>query len=421
MHRVKDEQDLYFLINPTKRAQSAWIALPGALQLSNWDPATGNQRPIAPTSLEDDFTRFQVRLPAVGSCFILASSVGAGHIVATNLVIERFDDAVIHGYGAVAQGEVVVKHDGQQTQLTAPGVASAALPALDGLWEFAAEDASGLVIEHWLATPETAGAPAAAYASPDTDTNGWLPMRNGAWSYQLPAEPAQPYPLPVWFRCTFQIDHMPSQLDVIVDGFSGAEWRLFVNGQAVTSPSRRSTFDIQMQAVAVGAYVHTGENILALRLVVTAATDGLLDLLKLVGDFSLRPRIEGGYAITALKRQLQPTFWTDQGYPFYSGRGVYRCWFELHADLAGQRIFLDAPVVDDVLEVLVNGERVSVCLWEPYTVEVTRWLQPGENLLELRMANTLINLLEGVVRPSGLCGVPRLVAYQDFKFDRPAC
>ena len=140
---------------------------------------------------------------------------------------------------------------------------------------------------------ERAGASAAHYAAPDLDTTGWLPMRMGAWSYQLPAEPTQPYPLPVWFRCSCQVDEAPAQLDLIVDGFAGAEWQLFVNGQAVTSPPVRSAFDSQMQAVAIADYVQQGENILALRLVVTAATDGLLDLLKLVGDFSLRPCGDG--------------------------------------------------------------------------------------------------------------------------------
>jgi hypothetical protein len=52
-------------------------------------------------------------------------------------------------------------------------------------------------------------------------------------------------------------------------------------------------------------------------------------------------------------------------------------------------------------------------------VEVTPWLQEGENVLELRVANTLINLLEGVARPSGLCGAPQLVAYREYEFDLP--
>jgi hypothetical protein len=50
-------------------------------------------------------------------------------------------------------------------------------------------------------------------------------------------------------------------------------------------------------------------------------------------------------------------------------------------------------------------------------VEVTDFLQPGENELELRVANTLVNLLEAVERPSGLAGAPRLAAYPQFEFE----
>jgi hypothetical protein len=252
-------------------------------------------------------------------------------------------------------------------------------------------------------------------------TDGWLPMRIGAWSYQLPSEPTQPYPIPVWFRRSFLVEDKPRQLDLIVDGFAGAEWQLYVNGRLVTSPPVRSAFDSQMQAVAIGEHVQRGENIVALRLVVTSATDGLLDLLKLVGDFSLCPEDNGGYTLAAPRSQLLPAPWTEQGYPFYSGRGVYRRRVDLPddlaTDLAGQRVFLEAPAGEDVAEVIVNGHSAGVCLWEPYRVEVTPWLRPGENVVEVRVANTLINLLEGVVRPSGLAGTPKLVAYREYTFD----
>ena len=87
------------------------------------------------------------------------------------------------------------------------------------------------------------------------------------------------------------------------------------------------------------------------------------------------------------------------------------------ADLAGQRVFLEAPAAEDVVEVIVNGHSAGVCLWEPYRVEITPWLRQGENVVEVRVANTLINLLEGVVRPSGLAGTPKLVAYREYTFD----
>ena len=83
-------------------------------------------------------------------------------------------------------------------------------------------------------------------------------------------------------------------------------------------------------------------------------------------------------------------------------------------------MFVEAPAAEDVVEVIVNGHAAGVCLWEPYRVEITPWLRRGENVLEVRVANTLINLLEGVVRPSGLAGVPKLVAYREYTFDLAA-
>ena len=72
---------------------------------------------------------------------------------------------------------------------------------------------------------------------------------------------------------------------------------------------------------------------------------------------------------------------------------------------------------DDVLEVLVNGQSAGVRLWTPYNMEITDLLKPGENTLEMRVANTLVNLLEAVERPSGLAGAPKLIPYRTFTMD----
>jgi hypothetical protein len=72
---------------------------------------------------------------------------------------------------------------------------------------------------------------------------------------------------------------------------------------------------------------------------------------------------------------------------------------------------------DDVLDVLVNGQSAGIRLWAPYQVDLTEFLKAGDNTLELRVANTLVNMLEAVERPSGLAGAPKLVPYQTFSFD----
>jgi hypothetical protein len=168
--------------------------------------------------------------------------------------------------------------------------------------------------------------------------------------------------------------------------------------------------------VDITSHLREGENLIALRLVITNPTDGLLDLLKLTGDFSLATEDET-YRIAAPRTSFQPQPWTNQGYPHFSGRAVYRKHFELPENFLGKRVFLEPEMQDDVLEVFVNGKSAGVRLWTPYEMEITDLLNPGQNILELRVANTLVNLLEAVERHSGLAGAPKLVPYMNFEFE----
>ena len=139
--------------------------------------------------------------------------------------------------------------------------------------------------------------------------------------------------------------------------------------------------------------------------------------MKLTGTFSLAGDAEAGYRIAAPVTDVDPRVWTEQGYPFYSGTGVYRHTVELPASFADHRWFLDVPMNDDVLEVHVNGVPAGVRLWDPYVVELTEHLHAGTNELAISVTNTLANLINAVDRPSGLAGVPRIVAHASFTFD----
>ncbi|HSL30989.1 MAG TPA: glycosyl hydrolase [Anaerolineales bacterium] len=417
LHRQNDGQDIYFIINPTYATQRAQVSLPGAVQPVHWDPSTGVERLIAPSQVVEGRTRFTLELAPVGSAFVLVKQGMDLRVVDTNLNIEAVDGNQIYGLGRVNEGFVVVEKDGQQQRLHGDAEDAAPALTLNGNWEFQTETENALVIGKWMATQEISGTHANAYTKSSVNAETWLPMVPGAWSYQLPAEPDDEYPIPVWYRISFQADYLPPRLNLIVDGFAGSDWSLYVNGEQVTSTPVRSQVDGQMKAVDITPHVRAGENLIALRLVVTNPTDGLLDLLKLTGEFSLTPRGEGTYAIAAPRTTLLPQPWTTQGYPLFSGRAVYRKRFELPEGFQGQRVFLEPEMDDDVLEVLVNGQPAGVRLWAPYRVEVTDLLKPGENVLELRVANTLVNLLEKVERPSGLAGAPKLVPYRTFTFD----
>jgi hypothetical protein len=286
--------------------------------------------------------------------------------------------------------------------------------AIDERWELELEGRNALVIEEWIARAEGAGADEAAFASTDADEgDGWLPMVQGAWSYQIPTEPEDDYPIPVWYRVAFDVEDVPDRLEVLIDGFAGIEWRLFVNGSRCETAPVPSGLDAQIGAVDISPLVERGRNVVAVRLLVGGPTDGVLDLVKLVGDF----RITAGGAIGAASGPGRPASWTEQGCPFYSGAAVYRATARLPETLDGARVFLEADAGDDVLEVHVNGRAAGVRLWPPYRVEVTDQAAPGPNTIELRVANTAINLLSAQPRPSGLRGAPRLVVRRAVELD----
>ncbi|MEN4098527.1 MAG: glycosyl hydrolase [Anaerolineaceae bacterium] len=416
LHRQNDGQDIYFIINPTYAAQTAQISLPGEVQPLYWDPSTGVERSIVPAQIVNRRTCFKLELAPVGSAFILVKHAMGARIVETNINLESIDEQQMLGFGLVEEAYAVVEKNGQQKRLIASAPAPVSALILDGDWEFRPESENALVSGKFLATSEVIGTPIDSYTNQDIDTKAWLQMVPGAWSYQLPAEPASEYPIPVWYRISFGANYLPPKVNLIVDGFAGSEWSLYVNGQRVMAKPIRSHIDGQMKSIDVTPHLHLGENVIALRLVVTNPTDGLLDLLKLTGDFSLAPSGDGTYRIAAPRSSLQPQPWTMQGYPHYSGRATYRKRFDLPESFSAQRVFVEPDMQDDVLEVLVNGQSAGVRLWAPYQIEVTDLLKPGENTLELRVANTLVNLLEAVERPSGLNGAPRLIPYRRYTF-----
>lgn len=416
LHRVKDGRDIYFLVNPTYGSQTARVGISGEIQPVRWDPATGEEGVIAPSQVGDGRTFFNLELPPVGSTFILASPPAGSRVIDTNVQLDRLEERQASGFARDSHGYLVLERDGERIRMEMQAGEAGQALLLDGEWEFTAENENALVIGRWLAMAETPGESLETYTQPSADSSYWLPMVPGAWSYQLPAEPEDLYPIPVWYRIRFQAGYLPSRLNLIVDGFAGSDWQLYVNGEAVQVNPVRSQVDSQMGSVDITDRVLPGENLISLRLVVTKPTDGLLDLLKLTGDFSLEAQQDGTYALASPRNTLQPASWTSQGYPFYSGRGVYRRSFEIPAGFAGKRVFLEPEMADDVLEVTVNGVQAGIRLWEPYGMEVSDLLQAGKNVLVLRVANTLVNLLEAVERPSGLAGAPRLVPYNRFTF-----
>jgi hypothetical protein len=218
----------------------------------------------------------------------------------------------------------------------------------------------------------------------------------------------------VWYRIAFDVEDVPDRIALLIDGFDGSDPQVWLNGDRATAAPVRSAIDAQMKTLDLSGMVRAGRNVLALRLVVRDPTGGLVDHVKLLGAFAVAGDEASGYRIVAPEGSATPESWTVQGYPFYSGRGSYRVNVDVAPDAAGpdgNRLVLEVPMRDDVVEVEVNGRPAGTLLWDPYEVDVTELVRPGPNEFAFRVANTPANLLGATPRPSGLAGMPRLVVY----------
>lgn len=75
----------------------------------------------------------------------------------------------------------------------------------------------------------------------------------------------------------------------------------------------------------------------------------------------------------------------------FSGRGVYSTTFSAPRADPSHRLLLDLGRVKEVADVRINGKPVATLLLRPYQTDITEFIQPGANTLEVAVTNTLYN------------------------------
>jgi hypothetical protein len=413
LHLEKSGFDLYFLINTTQEDLGrVAVSFERVGRPELWDANTGRMSPINVFRIQDDRLFLELDFPASEShIIVLREDPVDTHVLETNLDIETVEsDKVIgfmSGQKAAAFAQVNTP-DGVREVMTArlPDVPDVVLP---GDWQFSIEQDNVLVVGRWKMSMED-DLDGTEPVQPEYDDSDWLEVTDGSWEMQLPHErEAEVYPVALWYRTQFEVGVVPDGMRLMVDGFSGEEHRLFVNGKELDDPGVRSWLDAEIREVEIGPHVLEGLNHVAVRLVARRRTDGMLDLLKLVGSFGLEGSNQG-YRISERSARIGVGDWTKQGYPFFSGTGVYAADVDVPVAMVdGGRVYLEADCGEDVLEVSINGSEGRIAPWHPYRLDVSDLIVAGSNHVEIRVTNTLINILEGVEKASGLKSAPRLV------------
>jgi hypothetical protein len=90
---------------------------------------------------------------------------------------------------------------------------------------------------------------------------------------------------------------------------------------------------------------------------------------------------------------------------FHSGTARYRIPFDAAPDeTSTSRCLLDLGAVEESAAVWLNGEEVGRRYWKPFRFDLTGFVVPGTNLLEIEATNSISCRMDHALLPSGLLG-----------------
>jgi len=349
LHRTTEFGEVYFFANTTGEPLDVEISLKAKGFPEQWDAETGAFRRITDFKVRGRRTILPWRFDSCGSMLLVLSS-------------------------QESEAEPV------------PQPAKPGLPKIElsNTWRFRTESPNVLVLRDWKLEIDGSG-DCSAYRHETTVNARFAPER------------------------AFLV------LDDLRPGrhTQGSRIEVEVNGEPVDAPQPMLWMvDVNFPMMDISGRLREGENSIVLR-IVHGGWSGPPKLMAapqyLFGDFSLQQ--EGAsFALVPPRTELTAGSWADQGYPFYSGTGIYSQTVRVPEEYAGRRLMLEVENPADMIEVWVNGHHAGARPWPPYAVDVSQHIRPGENEIEIRVTNSLANMLMSTPRPSGLLGKARLVA-----------
>lgn len=128
----------------------------------------------------------------------------------------------------------------------------------------------------------------------------------------------------------------------------------------------------------------------------------LATVAELGGSWTVRFQPErGAPASASLPALASLSENADPGIRYFSGEAVYSKSFRAPKEhRRGQPLWVDLGAVGDIAEVSVNGRVLGAAWQAPYRIDIGPALRPGENRLEVKVANLWVNRLIGDAQPN---------------------
>ena len=169
-------------------------------------------------------------------------------------------------------------------------------------------------------------------------------------------------------------------------------YQVWINSHRIHPIENKWWLDRAFGVFDIGRYVVEGENRIGLKSSPFTIHSEIQPVF-LLGDFALESRAKGFGIAPAPPMKMGS--WTDQGMPFYGEKIEYSKKYQLSAsDLKKQKVFVRLGNWSGVVaEVQVNGKKVGLIGFEPFELDVRKYLRPGVNEVSVIVCGSLKNTL----------------------------
>jgi len=345
VHRRAGSRHVFFLANTSDCGAQAVISLETTGAVEEWNPETGERAPAEGVEPADGRLRISRDFAPYGS---------------TIYVVDTGRSAQVTPRRRVTRKELIVLPDE---------------------WSFRTEEPNAVVLDEWVFHPKTHSA--------GTDYT---------------------------YAASFDCDFVPDSLFLMLDDveyrsslMGGMDLTVQVNGQVWHKPEFGCYLDRGFKTLDIAGAVGPGRNRIEI-VIKHSAWSGQPHALNappaLLGDFACDV---GSRRLSEPAASVPSGSWTEFGYPFFSGTGVYTQSFDLPERAGAGRLIVSVDSPSDSAEIIVNGASAGVRVWPPWEADVTDLLETGSNELAIKVTNSMQNFLEATPRPSGLMGRVRLL------------
>lgn len=221
-------------------------------------------------------------------------------------------------------------------------------------------------------------------------------------TFGIPMKVKIAYPIDVSYQTAFTVEDMPSRCSMVMDCHAiQGELDIFINGTLINMDhfQREFVYDHNNVVCDIRSLMKKGINIIEIKGTIHHDWEGVVDPLYIKGDFGVDFSEELQPILTDIPKNSPTLIGPYKGLPHYAGTISFQK--KLNLDRLPETMnftlqFREFEHFHECAEVFVNGHFLGVRAWSPYKWEgKSSLLSVGENVIEVKVTNTLVGLLEG--------------------------